>query len=648
VPNDENTQSAIIRITPAVDPDRPHHLRLSRSGRARPGSIGEHVAPGRLYTTRQFFRTFPNSFTTDEAAQNLASLKFSQSNRGPDPREPSRVVTTTTTTTFSMTRDMAKAMSQHFMDARLIENATDPSSNLFKDRGVYVLTPKGLHVLERFISKNGINADHLQPVFVSQPICIKLLHLERRSADDEIIVSQTVITALFRRFIGRQPNYPPQTNTPLDQFQRYNERSKGVALMDVTERAQPLLGKGQLHHKHCFAAVTALEWLCDFTSVVGREEAAEMAAQFVRFGLITLVSDKRKNNDSAIIFTVRGSAPGGNSVVSQHGEFRCTAKAIYKITDEGRNVAFWDSRGGAHDSPNASSSNLATERSSVEDSVEAGAEKKPQNSDAKIRRRVSVVGELNANYEAGERKGKESNTDRLQYILEEPALRSLFREFLRGNFCEENLSFWLDVEDFRRKFNITSSAMAVAPAPRVGSRNTPGQAAMEKHHESLINTAFVIYNTYLAPSSQCELNIDHGLRNELAKYLEDVVTNLTGKAFQGRVEPEQANAFNATQLQTLIKLYGRIQNHVFRLMATDSVPKFIKTTKFLALRNWVEDFDPTENDIRLLSSGPSAPPGLSPSEETGGAYITISQQASEREHRQVQVTMAPGSAPGSP
>jgi hypothetical protein len=215
-----------------------------------------------------------------------------------------------------MTREMAKAMSQHFMDARLIENAADPSSNLFKDRGVYVLTPKGLHVLERFISKNGINADHLQQVFVSQPICIKLLHLERRSIDDEIIVSQSVITALFRRFVGRQPNYSPLPGAQLDAFQRYNERSKGVTLMEVTEKAQPLLGKAQQVHKYCFGAVTALEWLCDFTSVVGREEAAEMAAQFVRFGLIALVSDKRKNNDSAIIFTVRGSAPGGNSPVS--------------------------------------------------------------------------------------------------------------------------------------------------------------------------------------------------------------------------------------------------------------------------------------------------------------------------------------------
>jgi GTPase-activating protein SST2 len=253
---------------------------------------------------------------SDEAAANLASLKFSQSNRGPDPKEPSRVVTTTTTTTFSMTRDMAKAMCQHFMDARLIENAADPNSNLFKDRGVYILTPKGLHVLERFISKNGINSDHLQAVFATQPICIKLLHLERRTADDEIIVTQSVITALFRRFVGRQPNYQAHPTAPQDPFERYNERAKGVSLMDTTEKGQPLLGRAPQTHKNCFAAVTALEWLCDFTSVVGREEAAEMAAQFVRFGLITLVSDKRKSNDSAIIFTVRGSAPGGNSPVS--------------------------------------------------------------------------------------------------------------------------------------------------------------------------------------------------------------------------------------------------------------------------------------------------------------------------------------------
>ncbi|KAG2148032.1 regulator of G protein signaling domain-containing protein [Suillus clintonianus] len=559
-----------------------------------------------LTTHKQYFRTFPNSFSTDEAAANLASLKFSQSNRGPDPRDKSRIVTTTTTTTFSMTRDMAKAMCQHFMDARLIENAADLGSNLFKDRGTYVLTPKGLHVLERFISKNGMNSDHLQPVFASQPICIKLLHLERRSADDEIIVTQSVITALFRRFVGRQPNYPAQLSAnPPDAFQEYHERSKGVPLMDVQERAQPIVGRASLMHKHCFAAVSALEWLCDFTSVVGREEAAEMAAQFVRFGLITLVSDKRKNNDSAIIFTVRGSTPGGNSPVSQHGEFRCTAKAIYRITDEGKRLAQWDE---ASSSPLSSTVNLHhAERS----------------------------------YEAAEKKGNvKSNTDRLKYILEEPSYRALFRDFLKANFCEENLAFWMDVEDFKRKFNTTSSAQAAAPA-RSGSRATPGQAAMERHHEALIQTAFLIYNKYLAPSSQNELNIDHGLRLDLANYLGEVMVGLHGKSFDGQVDASQAVSFNATQLQVLIKLYTRIQTHVLRLMAMDSLPKFIKTQRFLDARQWLGEGDAPGDDVHFLTS-PPAPPGLG-AEETGGAYITVSLKGSEREHRHNRRDM-----PGSP
>lgn len=522
------------------------------------------------------------SILRDEAAQNLASLKFSQSNRGPDPREPSRVVTTTTTTTFSMTRDMAKAMSQHFMDARLIENAADTSSNLFKDRGVYVLTPKGLHVLERFITKNGINSDHIQHVFASQPICIKLLHLERRSVDDEIIVTQSVITALFRRFAGRQPNYvDPQKDK--DAFQVYHERSKGISVSDGSSK--DLLGKPNPVIKHCFAAVTALEWLCDFTSVVGREEAAEMAAQFVRFGLITLVSDKRKNNDSAIIFTVRGSAPGGNSPVQQHGEFRCTAKAIYRVTEEGRILAQWDDQPEEIVTPQSSTTHLP--QRSIAERTEASSTTAAESttsvnsnngaigggsSEGKIHRRISMAEKLNANYDASDRRGtKESNTDRLRSILDEPQLRSLFREFLRANFCEENLSFWLDVKDFKKKFNITSSAIAVTPAGR--GRGTPGQAAMERHHESLIHTAFIIYNRYLAPASQNELNIDHGLRNELAAYLNDVMTSLTGREFHGQINLEEAQSFNATQLQTMIRLYERIQTHVFRLMATDSVPK---------------------------------------------------------------------------
>ena len=96
---------------------------------------------------------------------------------------------------------------------------------------------------------------------------------------------------------------------------------------------------------------------------------------------------------------------------------------------------------------------------------------------------------LNAKDADDKKSHKESNTERLKSIIDEPQLRSLFREFLRSNFCEENLSFYLEVLDFKRKFNITSSAIAaVGPASRV-PRSTPGQAAMERHHESLIQMA---------------------------------------------------------------------------------------------------------------------------------------------------------------
>lgn len=214
------------------------------------------------------------------------------------------------------------------------------------------------------------------------------------------------------------------------------------------------------------------------------------------------------------------------------------------------------------------------ERSSLEtESINGTPKTGIEAADAKIHRRISMAEKLNSSHEAAEKKGNvKSNTDRLKYILEEPSYRALFRDFLKANFCEENLAFWMDVEDFKRKFNTTSSAQAAAPT-RSGSKATPGQAAMERHHEALIQTAFQIYNKYLAPSSQNELNIDHGLRLDLANYLGEVMVGLHGKSFDGQVDASQAGSFNATQLQVLIKLYTRIQTHVLRLMAMDSLPK---------------------------------------------------------------------------
>ncbi|KZT62963.1 hypothetical protein CALCODRAFT_478854 [Calocera cornea HHB12733] len=610
-----------------------------------------------LTTHRQFFRQIPNSFTTDEACANLSNLKFAQSTRGPDPKDPTRIVTTTTTTTFSMSREMAKSMCQHFMDARLIENAGDRQSNIFKDRGTYQVTPKGLHILERFITRNGMTADHLVKVFATQPICMKLLHLERRPDDDDIIISQIPIVDLFRRFAGRQPNYPTtsDSNMPPDPAQEHNERSKGIFLQDVTERLEGQ--KSAQLFRFCFYSPAALDWLCDFSNIVARDEAAELMAHFVRYQLIQYVTDHSSRREDTISFEVKGG-PGTTLRALPKAEFICNPKTLYRITEEGQRTARWNApprAAGATtgSAPTAAVTTGETSGRPSEDSSEvhavdinygpgpgtgvggakglAGA----QEAQATLQRRGSVAERLNKLEESMVHDSpKESNTDRLKFILSEPALRSLFRDFLRGNFCEENLSFWLEVEDLKRRFGTSSSASAATAAPTTGKGSQ-----MEKHQDGLIKMAFVIFNTFLAHSSPCELNIDHGLRNELDAYLSNVLS-VDGKGFVGKVEPAQTAQFTATQLQNMIRLYERIQNHVFRLMATDSVPKFVKTKQFVALRQYVQGLEQVDADFRMATESVASPPTAAVGaqhdfdsfgdELTGRTFMTVSTAANEK------------------
>jgi hypothetical protein len=174
-----------------------------------------------------------------------------------------------------------------------------------------------------------------------------------------------------------------------------------------------------------------------------------------------------------------------------------------------------------------------------------------------------------ADFSLGDRETlQQRNAERLLYILTEPSLRSLFREFLKSNFCEENLSFWLDVQDFKKKFSTISSSNSAAALQHIEPRPQT-MVAIEHHRATLITTAFTIYKTYIAPSGPCELSFDHALsmRNELAVYLTDIVKGLIGQSLKGYPD------LNARQLQQMIQFYERIQAHVFRLMATDSVPK---------------------------------------------------------------------------
>lgn len=79
---------------------------------------------------------------------------------------------------------------------------------------------------------------------------------------------------------------------------------------------------------------------------------------------------------------------------------------------------------------------------------------------------------------------------------------------------------------------------------------------------------------YLAPASPCELNIDHNLRAELISHMNSVTADKdSSKDGNGAL-------MQASQVQTTMKLYERIQGYIFRLMATDSVPRVSPLSPF--------------------------------------------------------------------
>lgn len=351
----------------------------------------------RLDSHRIRFTRYEHSFTSEEAINNLGSLKFSQSNRMPDPKDHGRVVTTTTTTTFSMARDMARSICQRFVDARFIEAADGKDIAAFPLRGgLFVLTPKGLNILQRFCQRNGITAQHIIAVLESPRNTMQLVNLERDLVSDKLSHDRATIEVIFRRFAGQDgPNVKNSvSSSDSDSLSDYSSGLVGVKM------AKERRVNDRIVH-NTFTGKAAINWLMDCCTTIEGRETVLIAELFVKYGLITMVKD-----DS--------SYPMPESPIAA---FQPSKHAIYGITDHGKRACGWIARDKSQDLPGYDTRGMP----------------------------------------------KDSNNARLNHILQDAALRLLFREFLRFSLCEENLSFYLDVSEFTSNYR---------KAERVGIFNT--------------------------------------------------------------------------------------------------------------------------------------------------------------------------------
>ncbi|OJD33614.1 developmental regulator [Diplodia corticola] len=424
-----------------------------------------------------------HSFTSEEAMTNLGSLKFSQSNRMPDPKDPSRIVTTTTTTTFSMAKEMARSVCQKFLEARFIESV-EGKTDFMSKTSVWQMTPKGMHVLQRFCQRNGINQKHVYEVLDSPRNTMHLVILERETETDKLNHDNATTEVVFRRFVGHEgPN--AKVNTAAADSDSLNEYSTGLVGVKMARERKI----GDKVYMNTFTGKAAVDWLMDCSTMVDKREAFEMCALFYEFGLMASVE-----------------------AFPNPGRFQPTKSAIYYVTEKGQRTAGWIQ------SP-----------------------------------KTSLNGDAAPSNRPREGTTRDSNANRMTVIIRDPALRLLFREFLRETHCEENLSFYLDVSEFLNGYK--------------GAKRANATPKLEVIRETLA-AAYSLYNAFLAPGSPCELNIDHSLRTALAARMTRAVGD------------DDAMVRSLDEVATL---FDQAQNSVFKLMASDSVPKFMREPKYASV-----------------------------------------------------------------
>ena len=94
------------------------------------------------------------------------------------------------------------------------------------------------------------------------------------------------------------------------------------------------------------------------------------------------------------------------------------------------------------------------------------------------------------------------------------------------------------------------------------------------------NIRIGLYNSFLASGAPSELNIDHALRNKLDSRMI-------------RTDDDEEGMREA--LTEVVDLFEQAQTSVFKLMASDSVPKFVRDARYAHLIR--------EHEMDLVANG---------------------------------------------
>ena len=202
-----------------------------------------------------------------------------------------------------------------------------------------------------------------------------------------------------------QLNRDPQTINVI--FRRFTGQTPNVPTKDTNESEVSFDSDGNVgvrmhrdrkiankYHQYTFSQRAAIDWLMNCCTLVDVREA---------FEILNLLGD----HDYIRVVHEDKTSPTGRTT----GRTTNSRGSIYKMSERGQTMAGWIP-------DRKTSPNGARDR--------------------------SPAGSF-----------RDSNTNRMLYIVQTPSLRLLFREYLKETHCEENLIFYLEVKDFLGRWTAT-------------------------------------------------------------------------------------------------------------------------------------------------------------------------------------------------
>ncbi|KAF1804268.1 regulator of G protein signaling domain-containing protein [Mucor lusitanicus] len=537
-------------------------------------------------THRYMFRNYSNTFTSEDAIQELGTLKFTKSFESAEYKNEA----ISTTTTFQMSRDMAKALIQQFLWTRLIVNAVEPSNRAYRDKGLWRLSSKGLCVLQEFCVKTKMDIGKFATYVDPSARLIFLIQVERLRDNDRLNNKRKYISCLFAIMIASLPlrhNYSNESKTTFEDAHSIyssdsgstNSASRNVTFSDyfphiktmpndllvgvsykypqwsnqkssfqqqkaLLQNLNPSSKKFKM--RAIFTSLLCCNWLIEFCTVASNDEAESIMTEFLNLGWIAFYEEKYRHSEyieSSKSITLNMTREG-IKVVMDHQKSKAPLLPLLQTASNGSSGYSSTTSTPLYDNNTIPYFDIKHPSSNTHHKYYSTPPPTP----------TTPTDAFNP---------KEGNFIRLKMVLKDAHFRSLFRDFLECNYCTENLDFWIDYDSLRRK-----------------CRRHPGQSTANQ--KQLLEEAYGLWETYLMPgTTHCELNIDHALRQDMAEDISNMVT-LVETFTPGQSRPMVIISTHSTaqSLSTILNWFDKVIDQVCRMMASDSIPKFIRTPEY--------------------------------------------------------------------